>query len=80
MGPDVDDWDVINLFFPNSSRGREILWLVRTYIFYVWETVHSKKKEVKLKKFLWFLTFNFKMQNATSIGLDLVQLLNLHYI
>ena len=81
MGPNVSDWDIVNLFFPNSSRGQEILWLVSSYILYVWETVHIKKQEVKLEKFFGFLTFKFKMHQATSVGLDrvLFQLLNLHY-
>ena len=81
MGSNVTDWDIINLFFPNSSRGREILWLVSNYIIYVWETVSIKKQEVKLDKFYGFLTFKFKMHQAMSVGLDpvLAQILNLHY-
>ena len=81
MGPNVTDWDIINLFFPNLTRGREILWLVSNYIIYVWETVNIKKQEVKLDKFYGFLTFKFKMHQAMSVGLDpvLAQILNLHY-
>ena len=81
LEPNVDDWDILNLFFPNSSRGLEILWLVSTYVLYVWETVNIKKKEVKLDKFFGFLKFKFKMHQADSLGLDqvLIQLLNLHY-
>ena len=48
MGQNVADWDVLNLFFPNSSRGQEIMWLVSTYILFVWERVHIKKQRVKL--------------------------------
>ena len=55
MGPNVADWDLINLFFPNSSCGQEILWMVSSHILYVWETVHIKKQEVKLEKFFVFL-------------------------
>ena len=82
MVPNVADWDIINLFFLNSSRDREISWLVSTYVLYVWETVHDKKKEVELNKFFGFLTFKFKMHQATLLGLDhvLCQPLNLHYI
>ena len=71
MAQNVADWDVINLFFPNSRRGREITWLVSTYILYVWETVNVKKQEVKLDKFFGFLTFKFKMDHAISLELDL---------
>ena len=76
MGQNVADWDVIHLFYPNSIRGREILWLISNYILYLWETVHIKKKEVKVEKFFGFLTFKFKMHTATSVGPDLLQLLN----
>ena len=80
MGTNVADWEIINLFFPHSSLAREILWLVSTYILYVWETVHIKKQDVKLEKFFGFLTFKFKMSQATSLGPDLVLAqLNLHY-
>ena len=72
MVPNVADWDIINLFFPNSSRDREILWLVSTYVLYVWETVHVKKKEVELEKFFGFLTFKFKMHQTSLFGLDRV--------
>ena len=71
MAPNVADWDVINLFFPNSIRGQEILWLVSNYILYVWETVSMKKQDVKLEKFFGFLTFKFKMHQVTSSGLVL---------
>ena len=80
MEPNVCDWDIVNLFFPNSSCEREILWLVSTYTIYVWETVHYKMKEVKLESFFGFLTCKYKIQEGASGGLDLVQLLNLHYI
>ena len=81
MGPNVSDWEIVNLFFPNSSCGQEILWLVSSYILYVWETVHIKKQEVKLEKFFGYLNFKYKMHQATPLGLDRVlsQLLNLHY-
>ena len=65
MGPNVADWDILNLFFPHSSRGRELIWLVSTYVLYVWETVYNKKKEVELDKFFGFLTFKFKMHQET---------------
>ena len=77
MGQDVVDWDVLNLFFPNSSRDQEIMWLVSSYILYVWETVNIKKKEVKIEKFFGFLTYKFKMQRVTSLG-NMIQILNLH--
>ena len=75
------DWDIINLFFPNSGHDREIIWMVSTYVLYVWDAVYIKKQDVKFDKFFGFLTFKFKMYQAQSLGLDqvLVHILNLHY-
>ena len=67
MGLNVTDWDIINLFFPSSSHGREIIWLISTYNLYVWETVYIKKMEVKLDSFFGFLTFKFKTPQSTSL-------------
>ena len=75
MGVGVDDWEIINLFFPNSCHDTEIVWLVSTYVLYVWEMVQVKKLEVKLEKFFGFLTFKYKMHQTTSQ----YQLKNLHY-
>ena len=38
--------------------------MVSTYVLYVWETVHDKKKEVELNK--------FKMHQTNLSGLDRV--------
>ena len=75
VGAGVDDWDLINLLFPHSSRDAEIVWLVSYYVLYVWEMVYVKKVEVKLEKFFGYLTFKYKMYQATSPK----QPINLHY-
>ena len=62
----LDDWEILNLCFEMSSRDAEIVWLVSTYVSYIWEMVHVKKLEVKLDKFFGFLTFKYKMHRATS--------------
>ena len=69
MGAEVDDWDLVNLLFPNSRCDSEIVWLVSSYVQYVWETVHVKNSEVKFDRFFGYLTFKYKMQ-----------LINLHCI
>ena len=66
MGGIVDDWEIINLCFVSSRRDTEIVWLVSSYVLYVWEMVQVKKLEVKLDKFFGFLTFKYKMHQATS--------------
>ena len=74
-GADVDDWDLVNLMFLNSSRDSEMVWMISSYVLYVWETVYVRKQEVKLDKFFGYLTFKYKMYQETSPD----QLINLHY-
>ena len=76
MGAGVDDWQIVNLCFENSCHDTEIVWLVSSYVLYVWETVQVKRLEVKLDKFFGFLTFKYKMHQATSPN----DFKNLHYI
>merc|ERR1711954_532461 len=66
MGAGVDDWDLVNLLFPNSRCDSEIVWLVSSYVQYVWETVHVENSEVKFDRFFGYLTFKYKMHQATS--------------
>ena len=75
MDAGVEDEEIINLCFVKSSRETEIVWLVSSYVLYVWEMVHIKKLEVKLDKFFGFLTFKYKMDQAISTD----RLKNLHY-
>ena len=75
IGANADDWDVVNLLFPSSSRDLEIVWLISTYVLYVWEMVYVRKIEVKLDKFFGYLTFKYKMHQESSPA----QLINLHY-
>ena len=77
MGASVEDWDLVNiLFVMNSSRESEIIWLLSSYVLYVWEMVHVKKIGIKLEKFFGFLTFKYKMHQVTSPD----HVINLHYI
>ena len=68
--------ELVNLLFLDSSRDAEIVWLISSYVLYVWETVHTKILEVKFDKFFGYLTFKYKIHQATSPD----QLINLHYI
>ena len=76
LGAVVDDWDIVNLHFLNSRNDSEIVWLVSSYVLYVWEMVEVKKLEVTLDKFFGYLTFKYKMYQEISPH----QLTNLHYI
>ena len=72
----VEDEEIVNLRFVSRSNEAEIVWLVSSYVLYVWEMVNNKKLEVKLDKFFGFLTFKYKMHQTISPD----QLKNLHYI
>ena len=75
IGAGVDDWEILNLFYADSCHDTEIVWLVSSYVLYVWETVQVMKLEVKLDKSFGFLNFKYKMYQTTSK----YQLQNLHY-
>ena len=66
MWVEVEDWDIVNLLFLKSGRDSEIVWLVSSYVGYVWELVHVRESEVKLDKFFGYLTFKYRMQQRTS--------------
>ena len=51
MGASVDDWDIVNLLFLNSSCDSEIVWLLSSDVLYLWEMMHVRKLEVKHDKF-----------------------------
>ena len=42
MGASVVDGDVVNLLFVNSTHESQIVWLVSSYVLYVWEMVSEK--------------------------------------
>ena len=75
MNAGVEDEEIVNLCFVSFSNETEIVWLVSSYVLYVWETVQVKRLEVKLDKFFGFLTFKYKMHQTTSHH----HLKNLHY-
>ena len=76
VGASMDDWDLVNLLYLKSSHDSEIVWLVSSYVLYIWETVHVKRLEVKRDKFFGYLTFKYKMHQTSSPD----QPLNLHHI
>ena len=47
---DVDDWDLLNLLFLNSSCDADIIWLVSSYVLYVWEMVYVKKSALNYRE------------------------------
>jgi hypothetical protein len=45
------DWDILNLFFTSSNYDQEIVWLIRSYVLYIWENDFVRGAVVKLAKF-----------------------------
>ena len=62
----LTDWEVLNLFFTRSSFDQEIVWLLSSYVFYVWENVFVRGAEVKLEKFFGFLTYKYREHQSSS--------------
>ena len=73
----VDDWNIINLMFPKSRLERELIWLVSSYILYVWDSVYVRGADVKAEQFFGYLRFKYKELNTTSsIPLQNLQMFN----
>ena len=65
---DVTDWEVLNLFFPVSAFDQENVWLISSYVLFVWENIYVKGAEVKLEKFFGFLTYKYREHQAVSVN------------
>ena len=55
----VSDWDLLNLFLPDSDSEMEleVIWLMSSYVIFVWENIFVKKNEINLEQFFGFLTY-----------------------
>ena len=62
----LDDWDLLNLFFISCDYDKEIVWLISSYVLYVWENVFVRGAEVKLEKFFGFLTYKYREHQSSS--------------
>lgn len=61
------DWDILNLFVPDSEFDMEVVWLVSSYVLFVWENIFVRDAEVKLERFFGYLTYKYKEhQNMSS--------------
>ena len=77
LGINVDDWKILNLMFPKSRLDKELIWLVSSYVLYVWDSVYVRGAEVRAEQFFGFLRFKYKeLQTRSSIQLKNLQLLN----
>ena len=42
------NWDLFNIFFTSCDYNQEIVWLISSYVLYVWENIFVRGAEVKL--------------------------------
>ena len=63
---DLEDWDLLNLFLPNSDFEQELVWLMSSYVLFVWDNVFVRGAEVKLEQFFGFLTYKYRKHQAVS--------------
>ena len=73
----VDDWKILNLMFPKSKLDKELIWLVSSYVWYVWDSVYVRGADVRAEQFFGFLRFKYKeLQTNSSIHLENLQMFN----
>ena len=60
-GANVSNWELINLFIPDSSRSKDMVWMLGTYVAKVWEEIQVRGKlRLRLEVFFGFLTFKYR--------------------
>ena len=62
----MSDWELINLFFPSSSFDQEVVWLISTYVLFVWENAFMRDADVKQEQFFGFLTYKYREHQLVS--------------
>ena len=62
----VSDWDLLNLFLPDSEMDLEAVWLISSYVIFIWENIFMKSAEVKLEQFFGFLTYKYRKHQLLS--------------
>ena len=74
---EVDDWKILNLMFQKSRLDKELIWLVSSYVWYVWDSVYVRGADVRAEQFFGFLRFKYKeLQTNSSIHLENLQMFN----
>ena len=56
----ISDWDLLNLFIPNTPFLKEILWMIGIYVSYAWRAIEKGNKGLCVEKFFGFLSFKYK--------------------
>ena len=60
----VNDWKILNLMFPKSRLDNELIWLVSSYVWYVWDSVHVRGADVRAEQF--FGVPEFQVQGTSD--------------
>ena len=61
------EWDILNLLFPKNRNEKKIVWILSSYVAYVWE--HSSSAgELSFEKFFGFLTFKYRDTGLSMVG------------
>ena len=63
---DVTDWELLNMFLPSSAYDQENVWLISSYVLFLWENICVRGAEVKLEQFFGFLTYKYREHQAVS--------------
>ena len=63
---DIPDWDVLNLFVPASEMEFEVVWLISSYVLFIWDNIFVRSSEVKLEQFFGYLTYKYKKHQILS--------------
>ena len=62
----ISDWDILNLFVPDSELDLEVTWLISSYVIFIWENIFVRNAEVKFEQFFGYLSFKYKsLQNIS---------------
>ena len=56
----ISNWNILNLFLPDSEVDVEVTWLISSYVRYIWENVYVRNAEVKMEQFFGYLSFKYK--------------------
>ena len=72
----VEDWRILNLLLPKSRLDKELVWLISSYVLYVWDSIYTRGADVKADQFFGFLRFKYKELQSKSIRLENLQMFN----
>ena len=62
----VSDWELINILFPSSSFDQEVVWLISTYVLFVWENAFMWDADVKQEQVFGFLFYKYREYQLVS--------------